>query len=249
MGNSKQALSVIINNLGDIEEAVEFVTMQHDDDLWEELIKQCLNKPEMVGVLLEHTVGNLDPLYIVNMVPNGLEIPRLRDRLVKIITDYRTETSLRHGCNDILKADCVNLLVKYYKEARHGIYLSNEEEEARAKRNDSSASQAIEKSSMRTTEVKSKTRGGGRCCMCFDPFSIQNVSVIAFFCCHAYHMTCLMDSTSNVSGKKGSEATSREPLVEYEYDNGDVEDDEDDDEDTQSSSRRVRCILCTTASS
>lgn len=27
---------------------------------------------------------------------------RLRDRLVKIITDYRTETSLRHGCNDIL---------------------------------------------------------------------------------------------------------------------------------------------------
>lgn len=102
-----------------------------------------------MGLLLEHTVGNLDPLYIVNMVPNGLEIPRLvltitrmvftlfmssfnqwwnymlpeflnifrqnnvliivssafrlRDRLVKIVTDYRTETSLRHGCNDILK--------------------------------------------------------------------------------------------------------------------------------------------------
>ena len=29
-------------------QAVEFVTMQHDDDLWEELIKQCLHKPEMV---------------------------------------------------------------------------------------------------------------------------------------------------------------------------------------------------------
>ena len=28
-------------------------------------------------MLLEHTVGNLDPLYIVNMVPNGIEIPRL----------------------------------------------------------------------------------------------------------------------------------------------------------------------------
>ncbi|KAK6144303.1 hypothetical protein DH2020_021123 [Rehmannia glutinosa] len=76
MGNAKQALAVIINKLGDIEEAIEFASMQHDDELWEELIKQCLNKPEMVGVLLEHTVGNLDPLYIVNMVPNGLEIPR-----------------------------------------------------------------------------------------------------------------------------------------------------------------------------
>lgn len=95
MGNAKQALSVIINNLGDIEEvpnvllmrkriffqqiasvvplglflslycevwgdndecygcvqAVEFVNMQHDDELWEELIQQCLHKPEMVFVL------------------------------------------------------------------------------------------------------------------------------------------------------------------------------------------------------
>ncbi|KAB1227360.1 hypothetical protein CJ030_MR1G005938 [Morella rubra] len=247
MGNAKQALAVIIDKLGDIEEAVEFVTIQHDDDLWEELIKQCLHKPEMVGVLLEHTVGNLDPLYIVNMVPDGLEIPRLRDRLVKIITDYRTETSLRHGCNDILKADCVNLLIKYYKEARHGVYLSTEEEEARAKRNEARASQGAEKSSVRTTEVKSKTsRGGSRCCICFDPFSIQNVSVTVFFCCHGYHTTCLMDSTSNVSGKKGSGATFRGPGQQYEYENGDV-DDSDDDDASQSGASRMRCILCTTA--
>ncbi|XP_072072152.1 uncharacterized protein [Arachis hypogaea] len=66
MRNSKQALAVIINKLGDIKEAVEFVTMQNDYELWEELIKQCIDKPEMVGMLLEHTVGNLDPLYIVN---------------------------------------------------------------------------------------------------------------------------------------------------------------------------------------
>lgn len=31
-------------------QAVEFVNMQHDDELWEELIKQCLNKPEMVYI-------------------------------------------------------------------------------------------------------------------------------------------------------------------------------------------------------
>ncbi|KAM1040502.1 hypothetical protein TB2_029341 [Malus domestica] len=247
MGNAKQALAVIINKLGDIEEAVEFVNMQHDDELWEELIQQCLDKPEMVGVLLEHTVGNLDPLYIVNMVPNGLEIPRLRDRLVKIVTNYRTETSLRHGCNDILKADIVNLLVKYYKEATHGIYLSNEEDEARSKRNDSRASQVIEKSvGVRSMEVKSKPRGGARCCMCFDPFSIQSVNVIVFFCCHAYHMTCLMDSTYT-SEMKGSVATPSERVDDYGYDDSDVDDNGDDD--TQSGGSRMRCILCTTAAS
>ncbi|XAR60055.1 hypothetical protein NMG60_11033287 [Bertholletia excelsa] len=249
MGNAKQALAVIINKLGDIEEAIEFVSMQHDDDLWEELIKQCLHKPEMVGVLLEHTVGNLDPLYIVNRVPNGLEIPRLRDRLVKIITDYRTETSLRHGCNDILKADCVNLLIKYYKEARRAICLSNEEDEARAKRGDNRSSRSAERApSMRNIEVKSKTRGGGRCCICFDPFSIQNVSIIVFFCCHAYHSTCLSDSMSSVSGKKRPEATPHETSLYYTYDNGEVDEDEED-EDTASGAPRIRCILCTTAAS
>ncbi|XP_057483913.1 vacuolar protein sorting-associated protein 41 homolog [Actinidia eriantha] len=247
MGNSKQALAIIINKLGDIEEGIEFVSMQQDDELWEELIKQCLHKPEMVGVLLEHTVGNLDPLYIVNIVPNGLEIPRLRDRLVKIITDYRTETSLRHGCNDILKTDCVNLLIKYYKEATRAIYLSNEEDEARAKRDENRASQSSERAPItRTMEVKSKTRGGGRCCICFDPFSIQNVSIIAFFCCHAYHTTCLSDSTISVSSSnKGAGVTSRETESYYEYGNGDV-DEEDDDDDT-SGGTRMRCILCTTA--
>ncbi|KAK2984130.1 hypothetical protein RJ640_006283 [Escallonia rubra] len=247
MGNSKQALAVIINRLGDIEEAIEFVSTQQDDELWEELIRQCLHKPEMVGVLLEHTVGNLDPLYIVNIVPNGLEIPRLRDRLVKIITDYRTETSLRHGCNDILKADCVNLLIKYYKEARRAICLNNEDAEARVKRDDNRASQFSERGlSMKTMEVKSKTRAGGRCCVCFDPFSIQNVSVIVFFCCHAYHLTCLEDSTHSVNGE--GPAPSRDSVSYYGYENGDAEDDdEDENEGTSSGVPRMRCILCTTA--
>ncbi|CAA0813525.1 Vacuolar protein sorting-associated protein 41 homolog [Striga hermonthica] len=222
MGNSRQALAVIINKLGDIEEAIEFVSMQHDDELWEELIKQCLNKPEMVGVLLEHTVGNLDPLYIVNMVPNGLEIPRLRDRL----------------------ADCVNLLIKYYKEARRAIYLSNEEDESRDDKK--GQSQSTDRSlSIKGTEVKSRIRGGTRCCICFDPFSIQDVSIYVFFCCHAYHETCLMDSIDTISSKKKPVVgPTNGDLSYYEYDDGD---DNDDDYEGDGDDGRIRCTLCTTA--
>lgn len=146
------------------------------------------------------------------------------------------------------QADIVNLLVKYYNEARHGIYLSNEEDETRAKRTDGRTSQAIEKSpGVRSMEVKSKPKGGARCCMCFDPFSIQSVNVIVFFCCHAYHMTCLMDSTYT-SGMKGSGTTSQERVTDYGYDDSDVDDD-GDDEGPQSGGSRMRCILCTTAAS
>ncbi|KAJ8432343.1 hypothetical protein Cgig2_021113 [Carnegiea gigantea] len=240
MGNSKQALAVIINQLGDMEEALEFAGMQNDDEVWEELIKQSTQRPEMVGMLLEHTVGNLDPLHIVNVVPDGLEIPRLRDRLVKIVTDYRTETSLRHGCNDILKADIVNLLIKYYKEARHAVYLGNEEDEARAKRNDNRTAESLARApSLRHMDLKSKTRAGGRCCMCFDPLTIQNVSVVVFFCCHAYHLTCYMDSSNTFNdGKKA-----RNSFSEYE----EYDDEEENDNESQSGVPRMRCILCTNA--
>ncbi|KAK6788021.1 hypothetical protein RDI58_016546 [Solanum bulbocastanum] len=249
MGNAKQALAVIINRLGDIEEAIEFVSMQQDDELWEELIKQSFHKPEMVGVLLEHTVGNLDPLYIVNMLPNDLEIPRLRDRLVKIVTDYRTETSLRHGCNDILKADCMNLLVKYYKEAKRGVCLSDEVDDTSSRRGEKSVSHLGERTmSMKSVEVKSKTRGGGRCCICFDPFSILNVSIIAFFCCHAYHTTCLMESSISIGGSKEAGVTAQRTASYDEYANGVNDDYEDEEEeDATSSALRMRCILCTTA--
>ncbi|CAA7391119.1 unnamed protein product [Spirodela intermedia] len=231
MGNTRKALSVIINKLEDIKEAIEFVSMQHDDELWDVLINQCRHKPEMIGVLLEHTVGNLDPLYIVRMVPNGLRIPRLRDRLVKIITDYRTETSLRHGCNDILKADCVNLLVKYYKEARHAVYLGSMEEEELEKRGQRAGSQTTERAAAaRNTETKSRTKGGGRCCLCFDPFSIQDVPIVVFFCCHAYHVPCLTGSTD--AGPPLGRSGSRGP---------------DEDDGAREGGSRLRCVLCTTA--
>ncbi|GJN26057.1 hypothetical protein PR202_gb13955 [Eleusine coracana subsp. coracana] len=231
MGNAKEALSTIINKLEDIQEAVEFVMEQHDDELWDELIRQCLQKPEMVGMLLEHTVGNLDPLYIVSLVPDGLEIPRLRDRLVKIVTDYRTETSLRNGCNDILKADCVNLLVKYYHEARRGVYMASMDEEAHGNRADDGSLRATERStSVRALDIKSRTRCGARCCLCFDPLPIQDISVIVFYCCHAYHLSCLeggldlMKSNSNQDSDNGS-----------------------DDGGSPSAESRMRCVLCTTA--
>uniref|UniRef100_A0A162A733 Vacuolar protein sorting-associated protein 41 homolog n=1 Tax=Daucus carota subsp. sativus TaxID=79200 RepID=A0A162A733_DAUCS len=223
MGNSKQALVVIINELGDIEQAIEFVSMQHDDELWVELIRQCIQNPEMVGVLLEHTDGNLDPLYIVNIIPNGLEIPRLRDRLIKIIKDYRTETSLRRGCNNILKGDIINLLIKYYEDARRAIYMSNEEDEVRSTRDDDTASNLMERSrNMKTMDIKSKTRAGGR--------------------------TCLLDSANTVDEKKTPAPTSHEDAWYYEYEKSDP-DNVDDNNINTLGSPQMRCILCTTATS
>lgn len=148
-----------------------------------------------------------------------------------------------------MQADCINLLIKYYKEAKRAISLCNEDDEARAKRDDNRSSQLTERTQItKTMEVKSKTRAGGRCCVCFDPFSIQNVSIIAFFCCHAYHLTCLIESAHSVNNKGKAGPSSQTADSYYGYENGDIDDDEEEnDESTPSGMPRMRCILCTTA--
>lgn len=142
------------------------------------------------------------------------------------------------------QADIVNLLVKYYKEARRAIYLSNEETESRSNMND--GNNPMERAPvLKSMDAKSKTRAGGRCCICFDPLSIQGASVMVFFCCHAYHLHCLMDSTNSITSKKGSSGVASGNS----YTNGDYMEDEEDenDQDTPSGGSRMRCVLCTTA--
>lgn len=149
-----------------------------------------------------------------------------------------------------MQADIINLFNKYYEDARRAIYMSSEEDEVRSKRNDKTASHIMERSmNMKTMGIKTKTRAGGRCCVCFDPFSIQNVSkIIAFYCCHAYHMTCLMDSANTADEKKTPAATSHKGAWYYEYDDSVLENVDDNDIAT-SCSPQMRCILCTTAAS
>ena len=50
-----------------------------------------------------------------------MEIIGLRDRLVKIIYDYNLQTSLKEGCNKILKADCKILATKLWLGLQKGI--------------------------------------------------------------------------------------------------------------------------------
>lgn len=50
MGNSRQALGLIISRLADIPQAIEFVQMQRDDELWELLISLALGSANMTGL-------------------------------------------------------------------------------------------------------------------------------------------------------------------------------------------------------
>ncbi|PNH02973.1 Vacuolar protein sorting-associated protein 41, partial [Tetrabaena socialis] len=98
--------------------AIDFVVGQRDDELWGRLIDWALGSPDTTGALLDCIGGYVDPLLLVRRIPRGMRVERLRDRLRAIIADYRTQTSLREGCNAILRSDCRHLLAKLYDGTR-----------------------------------------------------------------------------------------------------------------------------------
>ena len=77
---------------------------------------------------MDHVGGHVDPLRVITRIPKGMEIWNLRKRLCHIIADYRTQTSLQEGCNNILKADCVQLNARLFREVRRcvrSVYLTD----------------------------------------------------------------------------------------------------------------------------
>lgn len=59
MGNTYEALTIIISKLDDIQMAIDFCKENDDMDLWNELINQSLDRPEIMTKLLDGIAGKL----------------------------------------------------------------------------------------------------------------------------------------------------------------------------------------------
>jgi vacuolar protein sorting-associated protein 41 len=64
---------------------------------------------------------HVDPVKLIDRIPNGVQIKGLRDALMKILGDYRVQISLLDGSKKIISGDCLNLMDKQIKQVRKGI--------------------------------------------------------------------------------------------------------------------------------
>lgn len=63
MGNSRAALRLIISKQQDIPRAIEFVRLQQDEELWEELIDWALSSADTTGEKHDHKEVVLQPYH------------------------------------------------------------------------------------------------------------------------------------------------------------------------------------------
>ncbi|KAF8211727.1 vacuolar assembling protein VPS41 [Mycena galopus ATCC 62051] len=124
MGNNKQALTLIIERLGDVHRAIDFAKEQNDDDLWEDLLKYSETRPTFIRGLLENVGPEISPLRLIRRIKNGLEIPGLQEALIKILQDFHLQISLLEGCQTILNGDSSDFARKLHKDQTAGFFLT-----------------------------------------------------------------------------------------------------------------------------
>lgn len=81
---------------------------------------------EFVTFLLQSIGTYVDPTPLIEKIKDGMEIPGLKNALVKMLYHYNLQVSVQEGCKKILVTDYFNLFRKLVHCQQKGIAVSNE---------------------------------------------------------------------------------------------------------------------------
>ncbi|KAI1744859.1 hypothetical protein F4680DRAFT_443338 [Xylaria scruposa] len=120
-GQMKRALYLIIDRLGNVSQAIAFAKEQDDPDLWEDLLKYSMDKPRFIRGLLEEVGTSINPITLVRRIPEGLEIPGLREGLKHIMKEHEIQYSISSGVARVLRSEVVGAQRQLRNGQRKGI--------------------------------------------------------------------------------------------------------------------------------
>ncbi|KAJ3352816.1 Vacuolar protein sorting-associated protein 41 [Entophlyctis luteolus] len=201
MGDNRRALKLLIERVGNVQQAIDFAKEQNDNLLWDDLIKFSMNKPAFIAGLLENLGSHIDPVKLIRSIPEGLPIPNLRKCLIKIMTDYGIQMSLREGCGKIIVSDTVKLMEGLYNIQRRAVIFSG------------GLFQIVLPALINVSKDKDLL-----CSVCENKLSFedQDQHIVLYFCRHMYHNSCLLSAKSLLQSNNSRTGVSAESLVNAE---------------------------------
>lgn len=88
----------------------------------------CFSEARLVAFirgLLENVGAEIDPIRLIRRIKNGLEIPGLKEALIKILHDFQLQISLLEGCQAILSCDSAVLASVRQKGQNAGFFFGS----------------------------------------------------------------------------------------------------------------------------
>ena len=129
LGNHKEALKIMLEEMRDVKGAVEFVrTCRGSVELWLELLARVVQTPEMVESLLQYVSASplgfgLDTVELVRQLPDsmGHGVGKLRHSLVGLLRQAANERELTNDAVAAGQADCMALLRERHRLLQLGL--------------------------------------------------------------------------------------------------------------------------------
>ncbi|KAL8984949.1 MAG: hypothetical protein Q9205_001225 [Flavoplaca limonia] len=180
-GRMTEALRLIIDEIGDVSQAISFAKEQGDQSLWDDLLNYSMNKPSFIRGLLEEVGTSIDPVKLVRKIPEGLEIEGLKGGLKRIIREYEIQHSISEGVARVLRGEVAAAMADKGKGLNKGIKFEIGEVNK----------DPITMHNPRTG--RSRRIKKGHCPGCEKAFVPEDPElIISFPCQHAFHLPCLL---------------------------------------------------------
>ncbi|XP_066597846.1 vacuolar protein sorting-associated protein 41 homolog isoform X2 [Prorops nasuta] len=126
IGNMSEALALMTRELNDTESAIAFCQEHDDEELWNDLITYALDKPKAIKFLLQKIGTYVNPRLMIQNIKPDLEIPGLKQALVKMMCDYNLQVSVQEGFKKILSNDYFNLHERLVRSHQKGLFINDD---------------------------------------------------------------------------------------------------------------------------
>ncbi|KAL8912838.1 MAG: hypothetical protein Q9171_002216 [Xanthocarpia ochracea] len=180
-GRMTEALRLIINEIGDVRQAIAFAKEQDDQSLWDDLLNYSMYKPSFIRGLLEEVGTSIDPVKLVRKIPEGLAVEGLKGGLMRMIREYEIQHSISEGVARVLRGEVAAAMADKGKGLNKGIKFEIGE----------TNKDPITMHNPRTGRPRQVKKG--QCPGCEKAFLPEDAELlISFPCQHVYHLPCLL---------------------------------------------------------
>ncbi|KAG7303143.1 hypothetical protein JYU34_013175 [Plutella xylostella] len=126
IGNTREALSIIIEQLDDVAQAIDFCQQHDDRELWEQLILRAVRRPRHLALLLRRVGTHVDPRALLRHIPRGAAVPDLKHALAQMLCDYRLQRSVQAACRATTLRNYFDLHAKLVAAQARGTPVSDD---------------------------------------------------------------------------------------------------------------------------
>lgn len=220
-GQMKRALYLIIERLGDVSRAIAFAKEQDDPDLWEDLLEYSMDKPKFIRALLEEVGTAINPITLVRRIPEGLQIPGLREGIRHIMKEHEIQYSISEGVSRVLRSEVAAAMNTLRNGQRKGVKFQvgvkeggehvdvqpadiptqplNEKPSSSGLASPDAASQQPPPTPSTPTHRRPRTAAkkyqAGHCAQCLSPFTTYETdTLVGFACGHVFHLPHLLEA-------------------------------------------------------